>query len=107
MLLQPHAGRTECDCDLWRLQATGAALGIALSRGKRSLRKPKSTAVQHKPLQQRVGRAASTNAPRKKQMRIRPGGWGRQVARPADRKLGHRSAVLGRIIPVQFMGKVR
>ena len=107
MLLQPRAGRTERVCDLWRLQATGAALGIALGRGRRRLRKSTSNAARHEPLKQTVGRAASTNASRKKQMRARPGGWGRLVGRPADRKLGRRGAVLGRVIPVRFMGKVR
>ena len=90
-----------------RSQAEEPSPGIALGRGRRRPRQAKPTAFQHAPPTQRVGRAASSNASCKKQMRGRPGGFGRLAGRPSDRKMGRRGSALGQKIAVRFMGKVR
>ena len=78
-----------------------------MGRGRRRPRQAEPAAFNHEHPTQRVGRAASSNASSKKQMRGRPGGFGRLAGRPSDRKLGQRGSALGQKIAVRFMGKVR
>lgn len=82
-------------------------MGIALNRGRRRKKPVKQHPAGDEPLTQQVGRAATKSLTLKKQMRGRPGGWGKRCRRYTNKKLPRRGFVLDALIYVRFMGKRR